>query len=477
MRQFDKGNDDTRGAQPTNRTGDSHAASSTRLADTAWARYEPSTRLPWDVSRVVHLHRRAGFAATWAEVERDLNDGPDSSIGRVLKGTSRTGTSEEFESTASVLADAAVASADIKRLEAWWIFRMLSSPDPLGERLTLMWHDHFATAQSKVDDIGLMRRQNDTFRRFARAPFGDLLKASVREPALLLYLDAPSNRKDHPNENLARELMELFTLGVGNYTETDVKEAARSLTGWTADDGVFRDAANRHDDGEKTLLGRTGCWKTTDLLSILLDQPSTAHRIAQRLCGAFMGEGVVDEKATLALADDLITYRLDIGHGVETILRSQAFFAARNIRTRVVGPAEFAIGACRALVPVPSMPSTLLVAEWTTRMGQQLFEPPNVGGWPGGRAWLSPRSLVARANFAAALVEGRPLGLPAPIDAAAIAAEQGLEHAARAVRGAARTLLLGIERSENSAARTQESPEAARKALTTVLASPEAQIG
>ena len=137
---------------------------------------------------------------------------------------------------------------------------MLASPDPLGERLTLMWHDHFATAQSKVEDLALMRRQNETFRRLARAPFGDLLNASVREPALLLYLDAPSNRKDHPNENLARELMELFTLGIGNFTEADVKEAARALTGWTVDDGAFREVPSKHDDGEKTLLGRKGRW-------------------------------------------------------------------------------------------------------------------------------------------------------------------------------------------------------------------------
>ena len=168
---------------------------------------------------------------------------------------------------------------------------MLGSPDPLGERLTLMWHDHFATAQSKVEDLALMRRQNETFRRLARAPFGDLLDASVREPALLLYLDAPSNRKDHPNENLARELMELFTLGIGNFTEADVKEAARALTGWTVEDGTFREVPSKHDDGEKTLLGRNGRWAASDLLSILLDRPATARRIARRICGLFMGEG------------------------------------------------------------------------------------------------------------------------------------------------------------------------------------------
>ena len=448
------------------------------LESKAWARYEPTTEAPWDLRRVVHLHRRAGFAASWAEIERDLKEGPEASINRVLTGSSRAGVVvDDFESTASLIADAAVASGDINRLRAWWIFRMLASPDPLAERLTLMWHDHFATAVSKVEDLALMRRQNETFRRLARAPFRDLLTASVREPALLLYLDAPSNRKDHPNENLARELMELFTLGIGKFNEGDVKEAARALTGLTVDDGTFREVRSKHDDGEKTLLGRRGRWAPSDLLSILLDRPATAVRIARRLCGLFMGERAFDERATMLLADDLNAHRLDVGHAVETVLRSQAFFASENIRSRVVGPVEFVVGACRAFVPAPSMPSTLLLADWTARLGQQLFEPPNVGGWPGGREWLTPRSLVGRANFAAALVEGRPIGLPAPLDAGAIAVEQRLGTSARAVCEAASALLLGIVCRERKRAVTDDNPEAARKVLATLLASPEAQIG
>jgi uncharacterized protein (DUF1800 family) len=444
---------------------------------TAWIPYEPTDTGPWDLSRVVHLHRRAAFAATWAEIERDLKDGPEASINRILTGTSRIGSSEGFEPTANLLADAAVASADINRLRAWWIFRMLASPDPLAERLTLMWHDHFATAQSKVKDVALMRRQNDTLRRLARARFGELLNASVREPALLLYLDAPNNRKGHPNENLARELMELFTLGIGNFTEADVKEAARALTGWTVEDGAFREAPSEHDDSEKTLLGRKGRWAPADLVSILLDRPSTALRIARRICGLFMGEGAVDRGAITVLADELSERGLDVGHAVQTVLRSRAFFAAGNIRSRVLAPVEFVIGACRALIPSRSMPSTLLLADWTDQLGQALFEPPNVGGWPGGRAWLSPRSLVGRANFAAALVEPRAVGLPAPIDPGLIAAEQGLGRSVEEVRQAASALLFGIASRESKLVATDQSPAAARQALAKLLASPDAQIG
>ena len=182
---------------------------------------------------------------------------------------------------------------------------MLFSPDPLGEKLTLLWHDHFATAQSKVQDPGLMRRQNDTLRKHARGRFGDLVNASVREPALLLYLDAQANRKGHPNENLGRELMELFTLGEGNYTEADVKEAARTLTGWTVESGQFAEVADKHDGGDKTVLGRTGAWTGSDLVKMLVDHPATAERVVMKLCRQFFGEKAVSAEAMKALAAGL----------------------------------------------------------------------------------------------------------------------------------------------------------------------------
>src|SRR5207253_248852 len=168
--------------------------------------------------------------------------------------------------------------------------------------LTLLWHDHFATANSKVHDAALMRRQNDTLRMHARGKFADLLNASVREPALLLYLDAQTNRKGHANENLGRELMELFTLGVGNYSEADVKEAARALTGWTVEDGQFAEVSARHDGAEKTILGKTGKWSGSDLVTLLLARPATAERIAMKLCRQFFGEQGVPAEAMNSLA-------------------------------------------------------------------------------------------------------------------------------------------------------------------------------
>jgi hypothetical protein len=189
------------------------------MKTSAWTPYRPSSSAPWDLARVWTLRRRAGFAATWRELERDLADGPGLAVDRILTGSCRLdGVPGDFDRTADLLGEAAISATDARRLQAWWLYRALFTPNPLLERLTLMWHDHFATSQLKVDDVAAMHGQNETLRRLARGPFGDLLHAMLRDPALLSWLDAPSNRKGRPNENLARELMELFTLGVGRYS-------------------------------------------------------------------------------------------------------------------------------------------------------------------------------------------------------------------------------------------------------------------
>jgi uncharacterized protein (DUF1800 family) len=339
-------------------------------------------------------------------LKRDLADGPQVAVDRLLRGQVAD-SSAGFEAMAGTIGDAACSSGNAGRLKAWWLYRMLSSPDPLGERLTLMWHNHFATSNRKVQDLVRMREQNDLLRAHARAPFGELLSAVVKHPAMLAWLDADSNRKGHPNENLARELMELFTLGIGNYSENDVKEGARALTGWTIFENHFGLSKNRHDDGDKTVLERRGALSGDDLVKLLVDHPATSRRVAWRICHTFMGEGVVDEPALAQLADGLRSNQLNISWAVETVLRSKQFFSEQNLRSRVLGPVEYLVGALRALELCEPPPSTLLLSEWVARMGQDLFYPPNVGGWKEGRTWLASRNVVARANFASALVEGR----------------------------------------------------------------------
>lgn len=451
-----------------------------------WVAYASGNGVPWDLARVVHLHRRAGFAATWTEIQRDLRDGPEASVTRLLQGKSRAdGKVKDFETVSAALADSAASTAAADRLKAWWVFRMLFSPDPLGERLTLLWHNHFATSNLKVNDLAAMRRQNEILRQYARAPFGELLRQVIKDPAMLDWLDAPANRKEHPNENLARESMELFTIGVGNFSETDVKEAARALTGWSFKPDGFHEFLQYHDDGEKTILGRTGRWRGDEFVSMLLEQPATSVRLAKRLCEMFMGEKSATPEHLQDLAKGLREHQLDVGWAVERILRSRAFFADSNLRSQIVAPPEFAIGATRALEQFDPPPSTLLLAEWIARMGQDLFYPPNVFGWPGGRNWLNSRALVARINFAAALVDGTVRYPPAPANV--------LELVERAVGGAdagpgirfLSHLLLGTEPSGlvQKALQSAVGPASAltagsaRQVAVILLSSPQAQIG
>jgi uncharacterized protein (DUF1800 family) len=442
----------------------------------AWAPYLPDANAPWNLRRVVHLHRRAGFAATWAEIQRDLKDGPAASIDRVLFGKVRA--ADGFDGAARLLADTA---GEPERLKAWWVYRMVFGPDPLGERLTLMWHNHFATSALKVRDVTAMRRQNELFRDLARAPFGQMLRGAVRDPALLVWLDAPANRKGHPNENLGRELMELFTLGIGHYSEADVKEAARALTGWGAGRGYGDDPA-AHDGGEKTILGRTGRWRADGLVRLLLDHPATAARLARRLCEEFLGEGAVDAAAVEALAAGLRERDLDIGWAVATVLRSRAFFADANLGTRVLGPVEYVVGAARALEVTPS---TFLLGYWAGQLGQDLFFPPNVGGWPGGRSWITARTMIGRAKYAAALVDASLLRPREPFDAVALAGRYGRDgdlpalvtFYAELVRGSPPSpgerdaLLAALQPGATTAADT------ARRSVALILAAPTTQLG
>jgi uncharacterized protein (DUF1800 family) len=308
----------------------------------------------------------------------------------------------------------------------------------------------------------------------------------LRDPALLAWLDAPSNRKGRPNENLARELMELFTLGVGHYSEADVKEAARALTGRAVNQGRYAFRPDWHDDGAKTILGRTDRFDGDNLADRLLEHPATARRLAWRLCQAFLGENLADDAAVSELADRLRGDGLHIGRAVETILRSELFFSARNLHAQVSEPVAFIIGAVRGVERFDPPPSTLLLAEWTGRLGQDLFFPPNVGGWPGGRSWLSGRTVVARANFAVALVEGR-LNAGSTADTPnlrRLASRHGRGNSAGDALRFFGELLLGrpldaaacepIRRQADSAGGTE--PERFNRAVALLLARPEAQL-
>lgn len=372
-----------------------------------WRPYQPSPVQPWNLKRVVHLHRRAAWGATWDEIERDLAGGPEQSISRLL--APRDGVNE-LERLGRELEERAVAQQQIGLLEAGWMMRMWHSNDPLGEQLTLMWHNHFATSQLKVRDVAAMRTHLETLRRYARRPFPELLAEMMRDPAMLVWLDADTNRKGRPNENLARELMELFTLGHGHYVERDVQDAARALTGWTTRDGRAVLDRELHDDGMKEILGHRGRHGLDELLAILTSHPAAYRRIAWRICDHFFGPDGVSQDGINELAEQIRASQWSIADAVATVVRSQTFFSDAQIGRRICSPASFVVATTRALEAHGAVDragvSPLIAAAWTRAMGQHLLHPPGVGGWPGGRSWLGPTAIVERARFGLHLASG-----------------------------------------------------------------------
>ena len=288
-------------------------------------------------------------------------------------------------------------SIETQRLGLWWANRMLRTRRPLEEKLTLFWHGHFATGQNKVRDYRMMLRQNEMLRSRGAGAFRELLVGILTDPAMLVYLDNGENVKTHPNENFGRELLELFTMGVGNYTERDVREAARAFTGWTNDVLVFRFDAAQHDDGVKTFLGRTGPFNGEDIVDIILAQPQTAEFIAAKVYRYFVREEI-SEPVRRELGR---TFR-ESGYQVRPLLRriflSKDFYSAPSYATQIKSPVHLVVSTYKkmGLREVPTIPD---FGRMTASLGQSLFDPPNVAGWSGGRTWITPATLLNRGNL------------------------------------------------------------------------------
>ena len=285
------------------------------------------------------------------------------------------------------------------QLRAWWWQEMFTTPSPLTEHMTLFWHNHFATGMQKVGEPQLMYAQNVLLRRHALGNFGALLHALARDPAMLVWLDGLNNRKGQPNENFAREVMELFTLGEGHYGQQDVKDAARAFTGWSrnGDTGEFAYRPDWHDDGEKTVLGVTGRLDGDGVIDILLARPETAEFIVGKLWREFVAPNVLaaDRREVARLA---LVFR-ESGYEIKPLLR--ALFATPAFRSRrgslVKSPVEMVVGTLRLFDLQPAeWPPLMAEAEG---MGQQVFNPPNVKGWPGGDAWINSTTLLKRKTF------------------------------------------------------------------------------
>ena len=282
-----------------------------------------------------------------------------------------------------------------QELRGWWLNEMLVTSSPFTERMTLFWHNHFVSSLQKVRPTRLMYRQNLLLRRHALGHFGALLHAVSRDPAMIIYLDNASNRKGSPNENFAREVMELFTLGEGHYSERDIKEAARAFTGWGIDGetGAFAFRPAAHDDGVKTVLGRSGPFDGGDILDILLAQPQTAELIVHKLWQEFVSP-VPDRREVTRIADEFRRSRYDIGMAMRLLLTADAFYAPENRASLVKSPIDLIVGTLRQFQIEVTDPFPFVVI--ARQLGQDLMAPPNVKGWPGGEAWINAATLLAR---------------------------------------------------------------------------------
>jgi uncharacterized protein (DUF1800 family) len=363
----------------------------------AWQPYRPTDETPWDLKKVGHLYRRAAFGATWTELDTALKVGPEHAIDALLRGGPGL---DEFERQTAALIQA-VPPNNGPQARAWWLYRMLYSPHPLREKLTLFWHNHFATSNSKVNNARYMLGQYELMYRHALGSFRTLLQEMSKDPAMMVWLDTSLSKKGMPNENYARELMELFSLGVGHYTEQDVREAARAFTGWEVQDGkaVFNPA--QHDGGEKTVRGQTGKFTGEDIVRICLEQKSAPYFLAGKLFRFLISETVAASPELLEpLAAQLRQSDFDVGALVQTMLRSNLFFSPTVYRTRVKAPVDFALGIVR---PLEGRLGTTALAGALEGLGQNLFYPPSVKGWDGGQTWLNGQTLLFRQNLALAL--------------------------------------------------------------------------
>jgi len=364
----------------------------------AWEPYRPTAQAPWDAKQVGHLYRRAAFAPTWAELEAGVQAGPDKTIDALLKGGPGL---DEFEKLTNPLAQSIGKANSGVQLPAWWLYRMLYSPHPLREKLTLFWHNHFATSNAKVQNAAFMLGQYDLMYRHAQGNFRSLVQEMSSDPAMLVWLDTRGSKKGNPNENYARELMEIFTLGVGNYGERDIREAARAFTGWDvqAGKGVFR--PDQHDASSKSVLGQAGNWQGRDIVRICLEQQAAPAFIVRKLYRFLISESTTPAPELIQpLADRFRASDYDFGALVATMLRSNLFFSPTAYRSSIKSPVEFAVGIVR---PLEGRIGTTALAATLPALGQNLFNPPSVKGWDGGATWLNGQTLLFRQNLALAL--------------------------------------------------------------------------
>jgi len=400
--------------------------------------YKPTPADPFDRGKAAHLLNRAGWGGTSEEIDRVLALGPDGAADWLMDFPDANADEisksdlpdfsaiESYPKNFNEIRKMMAGKTEKERKElrqklmqanreamgatgAWWLKRLAYGPYPLHEKLTFLWHGHFTTSARDERSALLMWQQNETIRHNAAGNFGSFVKQISRDPAMLDYLNNSQNRKARPNENYARELMELFTLGIGKYTENDIKEAARAFTGWAhdGDDFIFR--KYDHDNGEKVFFGRRGNFDGDDVIDIILQTDACAQYIGLKFYNWFINENVDGTTAfstglSPALGDRLKESNYEMRPLLRTILTSRAFYDPANRGVQIKSPVQLTVGTVRMLDL--ELPPPRLLRGALEQMGQIPFDPPNVKGWPGGHMWINTSTLFVRQNTAVWLAGG-----------------------------------------------------------------------
>ncbi len=298
-----------------------------------------------------------------------------------------------------------ISRVEGKKLQDWWVDHMLNTHSPFLERMTLFWHNHFPSSIDKTQQVSFLHKQNLLLRKHALGNFGKMLHAIAKDPAMLVYLDGYLSTKEEPNENFGRELLELFTIGIGHYKESDMRAAARAFTGWGIDDKtgryVFR--SKDHDHGVKTFLGTRGNLNGEHIINILLKHPRTAERIAEKMWHEFISISQPDKRVIRQWAQAFRGSNYDIPTLMKAVLNSPAFWAKENRGALIKSPIELTLGTLRAL---PYSPDHHDLAHNLNIMGQAVFNHPSVKGWAGGKDWVSTQSLLRRSSMMTSLSRG-----------------------------------------------------------------------
>ena len=365
--------------------------------------------------RVAHLLRRAGFSATPGELDRYLAMGTAGAT-KALVDYQQISNAALEGALPAVDPSGGRSAATVAAIQGWWLQRMVETARPLEEKMTLFWHGLLTSGLDKAGPAQMFA-QNQLFRKMAMSNFDDLLKAISKDPAMMIYLDTETNRKGKPNENYARELMELFTTGISHYTEDDVRESARAFTGWTlqgtaqrrlATDSVF--VRRLHDDGLKTFMGRTGNLTGDDIVDMLVPLRATAERLTARLF-SFFAYPNPEPEIVHHLADTFQKNRYNVGAVVREIFAMDAFYSPKAYRALVKSPAELVAQTLKATGA--DAKGYIAAATAMASMGQLLFYPPNVAGWPGGSSWINSSTLLTRINLANSATQRMRASLPA----------------------------------------------------------------